>query len=187
MGRPRTGVEIAVRDEDGRPRPDGEAGEVWLRSGAATDGYLHDADATAALVAPGGWLRTGDLGRIETADSPFGPDATGCLVLTGRRSEMFIRGGYNVHPQEVEAVLGRHPAVAQVAVVARPDPVMGEVGVAVVVPADPALPPVLDDLRTFGGEALAGHKLPEGLILVDVLPLTAMQKLDRAALRREID
>ncbi|MGI8937683.1 MAG: AMP-binding enzyme [Iamia sp.] len=87
----------------------------------------------------------------------------------------------------MEAVLGRHPAVAQVAVVARPDPVMGEVGVAVVVPANRAHPPVRDDLRTFGEEARAGHKLPEGLVLVDVLPLTAMQKLDRAALRREID
>jgi acyl-CoA synthetase (AMP-forming)/AMP-acid ligase II len=182
VGRPRDGVEVAIHDEDGRPVADGEAGEVWLRSAAATDGYLHDAEATAALVAPDGWLRTGDLGRIE----PTGHPAAGCLVLTGRRSEMFIRGGYNVHPQEVEAVLGRHPAVAQVALAARPDPVMGEVGVAVVVPVDPDRPPTLEDLRAFGAEALARHKLPEAVVLRTDLPLTAMQKLDRAALRREV-
>jgi acyl-CoA synthetase (AMP-forming)/AMP-acid ligase II len=94
---------------------------------------------------------------------------------------MFIRGGYNVHPQEVEAVLGRHPAVAQVAVVPRPDPVMGEVGVAVVVPAAGAAP-TLEDLRAFGAAHLARHKLPEAVVLVDALPLTPMQKLDRHTL-----
>ncbi len=186
VGRTRGGIEVAIHDDDGRPLPDGGAGEVWLRSDAATDGYLHDADATAALRAPGGWLRTGDLGRIEPPDSPLGPDAAGCLVLTGRRSEMFIRGGYNVHPQEVEAVLGRHPDVAQVAVVPRPDAVMGEVGVAVVVPVDPATPPVLDALRDFARTDLARHKLPEALVLRDELPLTAMQKLDRRGLAADV-
>lgn len=186
VGRTRGGIEVAIHDEDGRPLPDGEAGEVWLRSDAATDGYLHDEAATAELRAPGGWIRTGDLGRIEPPDGALGPEAAGCLVLTGRRSEMFIRGGYNVHPQEVEAVLGRHPAVAQVAVVPRPDPVMGEVGVAVVVPRDPAAPPTLDDLRTFGGGALARHKLPEDLVVRPELPLTSMQKLDRRTLTTEV-
>ena len=186
VGRPRPGIEVRIHDEGGRPVPDGEGGEVWLRSGAATDGYLHDEEATEALLAPGGWLRTGDVGRIEPPDSALGPGAAGCLVLTGRRSEMFIRGGYNVHPQEVEAVLGRHPAVALVALVPRPDPVMGEVGVAVVVPADPAHPPGLGDLRSFAAEALSHHKLPEAVVVVDHLPLTAMQKLDRGELRRTV-
>lgn len=186
VGRPRPGVEVAVHDDDGRPRPEGVDGEVWLRSGATADGYLHDPEATAALRAPDGWIRTGDLGRIEPPDGPFGPDTAGCLVLSGRRSEMYIRGGYNVHPQEVEAVLGRHPAVAQVAVIARPDDVMGEVGVAVVVPADPAAPPSLADLRDAAGPDLARHKLPEDLVVRDELPLTPMQKLDRAALRADV-
>jgi acyl-CoA synthetase (AMP-forming)/AMP-acid ligase II len=186
VGRTRGGIEVAVHDDDGRPLADGEVGEVWLRSDAATDGYLHDEGATAALRAPGGWIRTGDLGRIEPPDGALGPAAAGCLVLTGRRSEMFIRGGYNVHPQEVEAVLGRHPAVAQVAVVPRPDPVMGEVGVAVVVPVDPAAPPTLEDLRAFAGGDLARHKLPEALALRPDLPLTPMQKLDRTALKAEV-
>ena len=95
---------------------------------------------------------------------------------------MFIRGGYNVYPLEVEAVLASHPAVAEVVVVPRPDPVMGEVGVAVVVPRDPADPPTLDELRTYGRERLVGGKLPEAVRFVDELPLTAMQKVDRTAL-----
>lgn len=183
VGRPRPGVELAIHDADGRPVADGEAGEVWLRAASVTDGYLHDAAATTAAIAPGGWLRTGDLGRIEPPDSILGPAAAGCLVLTGRRSEMFIRGGDNVHPQEVEAVLGRHPGVAQVAVVPRPDPVMGEVGVAVVVPINPSRPPSLGDLRAFAAADLARHKLPEAVAVVTELPLTPMQKLDRRALR----
>jgi acyl-CoA synthetase (AMP-forming)/AMP-acid ligase II len=95
---------------------------------------------------------------------------------------MYIRGGYNVYPAEVETQLAGHPAIAAVAVVPRPDPVMGEVGVAVVVPADPAAPPVLDDLRTFLAGRLADYKLPEAVRLVDHLPVTPMEKVDRGAL-----
>lgn len=186
VGRPRPGIEVAIHDADGRPLPAGEAGELWLRAPSVMDGYLHDPDATAATLTADGWLRTGDLGRVEPADGALGPDAAGCVVLTGRRSEMFIRGGYNVHPQEVEAVLGRHRAVAQMAVVPRPDPVMGEVGVAVVVPVDPAAPPSLEALRAFGAPHLARHKLPEALHLVTELPLTPMQKLDRTRLRSDV-
>ena len=89
-----------------------------------------------------GWVHTGDLGRIDEA---------GCLRLAGRAKEMFIRGGYNVFPLEVEAVIASHPEVVDVVVVPRPDPVMGEIGVAVVVPRDPGNPPVLDDLRRDAG------------------------------------
>ena len=102
--------------------------------------------------------------------------------MAGRAKEMYIRGGYNVYPAEVEAVLRSHPAVADLAVVPRPDDVMGEIGVAMVVPADPAAPPTLDDLRAFGGERLTSYKLPEAVMVLDELPLTAMQKVDRAAL-----
>ena len=91
-------------------------------------------------------------------------------------------GGYNVYPTEVAGVLAGHPAVDDLAVVPRRDDVLGEVGVAVVVPTDPSAPPTLEDLRTFGRERLAHHKLPEGLVIVDTLPLTAMQKVDRRAL-----
>jgi len=95
---------------------------------------------------------------------------------------MYIRGGYNVHPAEVEAVLGTHPSVAAVAVVPRRDEVMGEVGVAVVVPEAGADPPTLEELRAHGATALARHKLPEAVVHVEDLPLTSGAKPDRARL-----
>ena len=172
VGRPRPPVELSIRDGDERPVADGEVGEVCLRSPCVMAGYWGDAVATASALRDG-WLFTGDLGYV---------DEGGCLVLAGRAKEMFIRGGYNVYPLEVEAVLSEHPAVAEVAVVPRPDRVMGEIGVAVVVPRRVDEPPSLDDLREFARRRLSAHKLPEALRLVDALPLTAMQKLDRRTL-----
>jgi acyl-CoA synthetase (AMP-forming)/AMP-acid ligase II len=172
VGRPRPGVEVAVRDEDGRPQPGGEVGELWLRSPTQMSGYWGDPDATAATLVDG-WIRTGDLARI---------DERGLVRLAGRSTEMFIRGGYNVYPAEVESTLASHPAVADVAVVPRPDPVMGEIGVAVVAPRDPAAPPSLAEVRHFLAGRLAGYKLPEALRIVPELPLTPGQKLDRRAL-----
>ena len=97
-----------------------------------------------------------------------------------------MRGGYNVYPMEVEAVLAEHPRVAAVAVVPIPDAVMGEVGVAVVVAHAGGPRPVLEELRAFASGRLAAHKLPEALRVVDALPLTAMEKLDRRALRAQV-
>lgn len=172
VGRPRGGIEVGICDDEAGPLPDGEVGEVWLRSPTTMAEYWRDPEATAHALA-NGWLRTGDLGFI---------DGHGCLRLAGRLKEMFIRGGYNVYPAEVEGVLADHPLVAEVVVVPRPDGVMGELGVAVVVPADPANPPTLDDIRSFLEPKLARYKLPEGLRVVGALPLTSMQKVDRRAL-----
>jgi acyl-CoA synthetase (AMP-forming)/AMP-acid ligase II len=172
VGRPRPPVELSIRDADGRPVADGEVGEVCLRSPCVMAGYWNDPEATATALRDG-WLHSGDLGHLDDA---------GCLRLVGRAKEMFIRGGYNVYPLEVEAVLSEHPAVAEVAVVPRPDEVMGEIGVAVVVPRDPAAPPTVDELRTFAQDRLSHHKLPEHVRVVDALPLTPMQKLDRRTL-----
>ena len=171
VGRPRPGIELSIRDGD-VPVPDGEVGEVCLRSGAVMDRYWNDPDATAATIR-GGWLHTGDLGWI---------DGRGLLRLAGRIKEMYIRGGYNVYPLEVESALAGHPLVADVAVVGVPDEVMGERGLAVVVPADPAQPPTLDQLCDHLRDRIATYKLPEALRIVDELPLTPMQKLDRRAL-----
>ncbi len=176
VGRPRPGIEVTVRDDDGRAAADGEVGELWLRSTTQMAGYWRDPEATAAAITPDGWLRTGDLARL---------DERGLVRLAGRAKEMFIRGGYNVYPAEVEAALAAHPAVAEVAVVPRPDPVMGEVGVAVVVPRDPAAPPSLDDLGGFLDGRVAAYKRPEALRIVDALPLTPMQKIDRRALAQQ--
>ena len=148
VGRPRAQVRVEIRDDDaGAPVADGEVGELWLSSPTMLDRYWRAPDETAATIVDG-WYRTGDLGLV---------DPTGCIRLAGRRKEMFIRGGYNVYPMEVEAVLGRHPAVAEVAVVPRDDDVMGEIGVAVVVPRDPdaaARPGRPARLRPPGAERL---------------------------------
>jgi acyl-CoA synthetase (AMP-forming)/AMP-acid ligase II len=174
VGRPHPGIDLAVRDpDDGKDVVEGEVGEVCLRSPAVMSGYWNDEDATAAAFWPDGFVRTGDVGWVDPA---------GRLRLSGRAKEMFVRGGYNVYPIEVEAVLGAHPEVADVAVVARPDAVMGEIGVAVVVPRHPARPPTLDELRRFAAERLAHDKLPERLVVLDALPLTSMEKVDKRAL-----
>ena len=175
VGRPLPGVELAVLDDDDRAVPRGEMGAVCLRSPAAMTGYWRDPDGTAAAFTADGFVRTGDLGWV---------DDRGRLHLVGRSKEMYVRGGYNVYPVEVEAVLSTAPAIAAVAVATRPDPVMGEIGVACVVPRDPAHPPTLEDVRAFAADRLAKHKLPEALVVVEALPLTAAEKVDRRALAR---
>jgi acyl-CoA synthetase (AMP-forming)/AMP-acid ligase II len=105
-------------------------------------------------------------------------------VLVGRRDEMYVRGGYNVYPAEVEAVLGSHPLVARVAVVGVPDPVLGEVGLAAVVA--PGTAPTLEDLRSWCRARVADYKAPDRLVVVEELPLTAMLKIDKGALTRAL-
>lgn len=175
VGRPRHGVEVRIADENDHEVPNGEIGELQLRSDATMDRYLNDPVATAAALTPDRWLRTGDLARI---------DDRGRVVLAGRRSDMYIRGGYNVFPAEVEAVLRNHPGVEDVVVVPAPDEVMGEIGVALVV-ADPSL--TLDELRDFGSRRLARHKLPERMEHIAEVPLTDAQKVDRAAAATLLD
>jgi acyl-CoA synthetase (AMP-forming)/AMP-acid ligase II len=177
VGRPRPGIEVTVRDDEGRPVPEDEVGELWLRSPTQMSAYWRDPAGTAATIVDGGWLRTNDLARL---------DEQGNVILAGRRSEMFIRGGYNVYPAEVEAQLLAHPDVADAAVVPRPDAVMGEIGVAVVVAKDPQSPPELKVIRDFLAARIASYKLPEALHIVDNLPLTPGQKLDRRRLIAEV-
>jgi len=181
VGRPVPGVELEVVDEHGTPVAAGEVGRVRLRSPAVLRGYvgdlaageLIDTVATAAVLDSDGWVTTGDLGAV-------GED--GNLRLAGRVSEMYIRGGYNVYPAEVEAVLGGLPGIAQVAVVAAPDTVLGEIGVAFVVPQAAGAAPDLAGLRSACGSELADYKAPDRLYLVAELPLTAMAKIDKKEL-----
>ncbi|TML58826.1 MAG: acyl--CoA ligase [Actinobacteria bacterium] len=173
VGRPLPGVELALRDADDRPVAAGEIGAVCLRSPAVMTGYYRDPEASTAAFTADGFVRTGDLGRL---------DEQGRLHLAGRTKEMYVRGGYNVYPFEVESVLSQHPDVAAVAVVPLDDPVMGEVGVAFVVPRRRDKPPALAELRRFGQDRLAAYKLPERVVAVDELPLTAGEKVDRRAL-----
>ncbi|MEY2424044.1 MAG: hypothetical protein QOI95_4111 [Acidimicrobiaceae bacterium] len=167
VGRPHAGVDLELRDVDG------DVGEVCLRSPAVMAGYWRAPELTAAAITPDGFVRTGDLGWIDDA---------GRLHLVGRSKEMYVRGGYNVYPMEVEGVLAAHPAIVDVAIAPRPDDVMGEVGVAVIVPREGFSAPSIDELRAFAEDRLARYKLPEHVLVVDALPLTAMEKLDRRAL-----
>lgn len=178
VGRPRPGIDLEIRDDGDHGLTADEIGEVCLRSPTMMRGYWNALEETARVLQDG-WLHTGDLGFI---------DDRGLLRLAGRKKEMYIRGGYNVFPAEVEAVLEEHPSVAAVAVVPRPDPVMGEIGVAVVVAAPGGAPPTLASLRDFAVDRVARFKLPEAFRIVDALPLTPMDKLDRRALAtREAD
>ncbi len=178
VGRPTAGVELRIVDEGNRPLADAEPGEVVVRSPATMRGYWRDPEATAAAIDADGWVHTGDVGYLDDG---------GYLHLRGRRSEMYIRGGYNVHPGEIEALLARHPAIARAAVVGVPDAVLGERGWAFVVPRDPAAPPTLETLRAFVGAELASFKRPDGLTLLDEIPLTPMFKVDKRALRTLVE
>jgi acyl-CoA synthetase (AMP-forming)/AMP-acid ligase II len=185
VGRPVPGVELEIVGEDGGAVTAGEVGRVRLRSGAVMRGYVGEAStpglvdrrSTAAVLDDHGWVTTGDLGWLG---------ADGNLRLVGRVAEMYIRGGYNVYPAEIEAVLGAHPGVGEVAVIGIPDPVLGEIGVAVVVPAEMATPPALEELRALCSSVLADYKAPDRLVIVDSLPLTAMGKIDSRALAAQV-
>lgn len=173
VGRARANVELQVVDEAKKPVATGEIGWVRCRSDAVMAGYWRDPVATASVVDADGWLTIGDLGRL---------DEHGYLTLLGRGSEMYIRGGYNVYPSEVERRLALHPAVHQVAIVGQPDPVLGEIGLAFVVAEGDAAPPHLADLRSWCRVELADYKAPDRLELLGVLPLTSMAKVDKRAL-----
>ena len=177
VGRPLPGIELALLDDRDAPVPSGEVGAVCLRSPAVMREYWRDPGSTAAAFTRDGFVRTGDLGWL---------DDRGRLRLVGRSKERYVRGGYNVYPMEVEQTLVEHPAVDQIAIVPRNDAVMGEIGVAVVVPAHPDQPPTLDALRGFGADRLAAHKLPEAIEIVTELPLTPMDKVDRRALAARV-
>ena len=170
IGRPRPGAEAEVRDENLQPAGPGIVGELWLKTPTAMSGYWNDPAETANTLVDG-WLRTGDLATI---------DDQGLYRLSGRVTEMFIRGGYNVYPMEVEGVLSGLRGIREVAIVPRPDPVMGEIGVAVVVANGDA--PSLDDLRSHAEKELAHYKLPEAIRVVERLPRNSSQKIDRRTL-----
>jgi acyl-CoA synthetase (AMP-forming)/AMP-acid ligase II len=162
VGRPAAGMEVRV----------GPDGGVEVSGPCVMRGYWRNPELTAKVLQDG-WLHTGDIGVL-------GDD--GNLTLVGRRGDMYIRGGYNVHPGEVERALAGHPGVKHAAVVGRSAPVIGEIGVACVVPVDGTTPPTLAELRAHVAGDLADYKAPDELLIVDELPLTAMLKPDRVAL-----
>jgi len=165
-------VRLSVGDGSGPPSASEEPGEIRIRGPVVMRGYHGDPAATAAALR-GGWLHTRDAGRLL-------PD--GRLRVLGRRDEVIISGGVNVHPVEVEQVLSRHPLVGDVAVAGATDPEWGQRVVAFVVPDEPGRPPSLEELRGFARERLAAAKLPRQLVLVDEVPRSPGGKLQRRRL-----
>jgi acyl-CoA synthetase (AMP-forming)/AMP-acid ligase II len=173
VGRPRPGFELRLVDQHGDDVPQGEAGEILLRGGSVMLGYLDDPEATAAALSPDGWLSTGDVGQLTEA---------GCLKIVGRIKDMFIVGGFNAYPAEIENHLLRHPDVQEVAVIGIPDARLGEVGMAFVVTrsGDPA---VGAEILAWCRAEIANYKVPRAIEIVDALPLNAIGKVEKNVLR----
>lgn len=171
VGRPRPGFELRIVDDNGRDLPTGEAGEVLLRGGSIMAGYLDDPEETAKTLSAEGWLRTGDLGQV---------DESGRLRIVGRVKDMFIVGGFNAYPAEIENALLRHPAVQQAAVIGVPDQRLGEVGMAFVVVSGDVSG---DDIIEWSRSAMANYKVPRVVEVVDALPLNATGKVLKDVLR----
>jgi acyl-CoA synthetase (AMP-forming)/AMP-acid ligase II len=175
VGRPRPGFEIRLVDK-GADVPTGEPGEILLRGASVMSHYLDDPEATAAALSPDGWLSTGDLGAFDEA---------GNLRIVGRSKDMFIVGGFNAYPAEIEGALLRHPDVAQAAVIGIPDERLGEVGMAFVVAAAGAEPDQ-DEIIAWSREQMANYKVPRRVEVVDALPVNATGKVVKEELRARV-
>ena len=172
LGIPSAGVEVRIVDAAGRDLTDGETGEMVVRCPANCIGYWNDPAATEALLR-GGWLHSGDLGSR---------DSDGYLWFKGRKKQIIIRAGSNISPQEVEEVLDPHPAVFDVAVVGAPDPVYGELVMALVSLRKGAAPGE-QELREYARRSLADYKVPERIYFLPQLPKGPTGKVDRSALK----
>jgi fatty-acyl-CoA synthase len=174
VGYPLWSVEARLARSDGTPCAADEVGELCLRGPHLFSGYWNNAAATAAALDAEGWLHTGDLATC---------DRDGCFRIVGRIKEMFISGGENVYPAEVESVLHECPAVAEAAVLGVPDPTWGEVGVAFVVLTEERSDA---ELTAFCRARLAGYKVPKRFIRLSALPKTGAHKVDKVTLRAQL-
>ncbi len=170
---PLPGQTIRILDQAGSPVPDGEAGEVVIKGANVMRGYLNRPEETAKTVVDG-WLHTGDIGRL---------DEDGYLVLVDRAKDMIIRGGENIYPREIEAVVHHLPQIAEAAVVGRPNATYGEEPVLFVsTRPDATITP--EAIRDHIARQLAKFKRPADITILDDLPRNPVGKIDKPALRR---
>ncbi|MFC5950399.1 AMP-binding protein [Pseudonocardia lutea] len=171
-GRPVAGMEVRIVDDAELPLGPEEQGEVQVRGYGVTRGYWDAPGLTAAAFAPGGWLRTGDVGVL---------DAAGNLRIVGRKKDMFIVGGFNTYPAEIENLLLHDPRIASAAVVGVPDPRLGEVPWAYVVPAA-GVDLTETDVVTWAKANMSNYKVPRRVEVIDRLPVTANGKIEKLVL-----
>jgi acyl-CoA synthetase (AMP-forming)/AMP-acid ligase II len=176
IGRAHAGYDIRVADEDGTVAGPGGQGEIQARGPWLMAGYFRDAAATTAAYTPDGWFRTGDVAKVW-------PD--GNLEIVGRMKEMFISGGFNIYPREIEIVLESHPAAGLVAVLGVADEIFGEVGHAFI-ELLPGRRATVDELNAWCRERLANYKVPKTFDIRTELPRLPIGKIDKQTLRREL-
>lgn len=172
-GRAIPDVELRVVDDDFNDVATGAEGELLVRGYQVTPGYLDNPLATAETITPDGWLRTGDIAVM---------DANGYIDITDRKKDMFIMGGFNAYPAEIERMMIEHPAIGLVAVIGVPDDRMGEVGGAFIIPAPGAMPSE-EEIVAWCREKMANYKVPRYVWFVDSLPMTASGKVQKPELR----
>jgi long-chain acyl-CoA synthetase len=176
VGLPVPGTELEIRDGEGRPLPAGEIGEICCRSPGVMQGYWQAPEATDEALR-GGWLHTGDVGYL---------DEDGYLFIVDRKKDLIIRGGFNVYPRDVEDALVQHPDVQMAGVVGRPSERHGEEVVAFVSLAAGSVLGAAE-LVGWARERIGGYKYPREVHVVEAIPLTAVGKIDRKALRARLD
>jgi acyl-CoA synthetase (AMP-forming)/AMP-acid ligase II len=175
-GRAIPGVEVLVVNDDGKEVPPGEPGEVVVRGYNIMRGFVDDAEETATAIDADGWLHTGDVGVM---------DERGNLRITDRKKDMYIVGGFNAYPAEIENMILGHPGVSQVAVIGVPDTRMGEVGCAFVIPR-PGATIGPQELIAWCRERMANYKVPRRVEVVDALPTNATGKVLKYELRQTV-
>jgi O-succinylbenzoate-CoA ligase len=169
------GQTVRIADADGAPVPDGDVGEVLIAGPTVMRGYLNRPEETAKTLVDG-WLHTGDVGRL---------DEDGYLVLVDRTKDMIIRGGENVYPSEIEAVIYQLPEIAEAAVVGRPDQTYGEVPV-LFVALHSGAPLNVEEISEHARKNLSKYKLPVEITVLDTLPKNPIGKLDKPTLRKAL-
>jgi long-chain acyl-CoA synthetase len=175
IGLPVPSTDLTIRDDEGRELGIGAVGEICLRGPQVMRGYWNRPDETAKVMLPDGWLRTGDIGRI---------DERGYVFIEDRKKDMIIVSGFKVYPNEIEDVVARCPGVLEVAAVAQADEHSGEVVALFVVRKDPAL--TAETIRDYCHQYLTGYKRPQAIYFRDELPKTNVGKILRRALRDEL-
>jgi long-chain acyl-CoA synthetase len=175
IGYPLPSTELSIRDDDGKELAVGQVGEICVRGPQVMRGYWNRPEETDKVMLPGGWLRTGDIGRM---------DEKGLTYIEDRKKDMILVSGFNVYPNEIEGVVAQMPQVLEVAAVAQDDPKSGEVVALFVVKKDPSL--TAEQVVAFCKKELTGYKVPRAIYFKDELPKTNVGKILRRELRDEL-